>query len=66
MSSVDQIKAAINALPKPEYNQLREWFSEMDWQLWDQQISSDSEEGKLNFLIEEAQDEKKNGSLKEL
>ena len=66
MSNVDQIKAAINALPKPEYIQLRQWFSEMDWQLWDQQIQGDSDAGMLDFLIKEALDEKENGSLKEL
>jgi len=66
MSNVDQIKAAINALPKRDYIQLRQWFSEMDWQLWDQQILGDSDAGTLDFLIKEALDEKENGSLKEL
>jgi hypothetical protein len=66
MSNVDQIKAAINALPKLEYIQLRQWFSEMDWQLWDQQIQEGSDAGTLDFLIKEALDEKENGSLKEL
>ena len=66
MSNVDQIKAAINALPKLEYTQLRQWFSEKDWQLWDQQIQGDSDAGMLDFLIKEALDEKENGSLKEL
>ena len=66
MSNVDQIKAAINALPKRDYIQLRQWFSEMDWQLWGQQIQGDSDAGMLDFLIKEALDEKENGSLKEL
>ena len=66
MSNVDQIKAAINALPKRDYIQLRQWFSEMDWQLWDQQIQEDSDAGTLDFLIKEGLDEKENGSLREL
>ena len=66
MSNVDQIKAAINALPKLEYIQLRQWFSEMDWQLWDQQIQEDADAGTLDFLIKDSLDEKENGSLKEL
>ena len=66
MSSVDQIKAAINALAKPEYIQLRQWFSEKDWQLWNKKILTDSEQGKLDFLIEEASSKKGNGSLKDL
>ena len=49
MSNVDQIKAAINALPKLEYIQLRQWFSEMDWQLWDQQIQEGSDAGNVGL-----------------
>ena len=66
MSSIEQIKAAINTLAKTEYIQLRQWFSEKDWQLWDQQIHTHSEQGTLDFIIEEALSEKEHGSLKDL
>lgn len=66
MLKVNEIKAAIESLPEEEYAQLRQWFSERDWQKWDRQIESDSETGKLNFLIGEAFDEKAKGKLKEL
>lgn len=65
MSNGDQIKAAINTLPKLVYIQPRLWFSEKDWQLWDQQIQADFEGGKLDLLIKKTLDEKENGSLKE-
>ena len=58
MSKVDEIKEAIEALPKEEYVRLRQWFSEKDWQKWDRQIEEDSESGRLDFLITEALDEK--------
>ncbi len=66
MSKVDEIKAAIEALPEDEYVELRQWFSEKDWQKWDEQIEEDSKSGKLDFLIEEAFNEKKKGKLKNL
>jgi hypothetical protein len=66
MSKVNKIKAAIEALPEEEYVQLRRWFSEKDWEKWDRQIESDSESGKLDFLVKEAFDEKEKGNLKEL
>jgi hypothetical protein len=62
MSNVNQIKAAIEALPEEEYAQLRQWFSERDWGKWDEQIETDSESGKLDFLIQEAIDGKRRGT----
>ena len=66
MSNVSKIKAAIEALDEEEYSQLRYWFSEMDWEKWDRQIVSDSTSGKLNFLFDEALNEKEQGKLKDL
>jgi hypothetical protein len=31
MTKVEEIKVAIEALPKEEYVQLRRWFAEKDW-----------------------------------
>ena len=66
MSKVDQLKSAIEALPEEEYVELRQWFSEKEWQNWDEQIEADAKAGKLDFLIREAQDEKTNGKLRDL
>jgi len=66
MPKVDKIKEAIEELPEEEYVQLRQWFSEKDWQKWDKQIEANSESGKLDFLIKEALDEKAKGKLKGL
>jgi hypothetical protein len=66
MSTVNEIKAAIEALREEEYAQLRQWFSERDWEKWDKQLEADSESGRLDFLIQEALDEKARGSLKDL
>lgn len=66
MSSVEEIKAAIEALPEADYVQLRQWLSERDWEKWDRQIETDSKSGELDFLIVEALDEKAEGTLTEL
>ena len=66
MSTVEKILRSIESLSEEEYARLREWFAERDWEKWDNQLEEDSESGKLDFLIEEASDEKEKGKLKEL
>lgn len=62
--TVEKIKVAIQPLPKDEYREIREWFSQRDWELWDKKIENDSQQGKLDFLVEEALQEKEKGQLK--
>lgn len=66
MFTAEEIKTAMDSLPEKEYVTLRNWFSEKDWKKWDKQIKKDSEEGKLDFLIEEALAEKRKGNLRRL
>ena len=66
MFTAEKIKEAINSLPEKEYVRLRKWFSEKDWKKWDKKIKQDSEAGKLDFLIEEALNEKNKGTLRNL
>jgi hypothetical protein len=66
IARVEEIQVAIESLPYQEYVRLRQWLSERDWEKWDRQIEADSGSGKLDFLIEEALNEKAEGTLKEL
>jgi DNA phosphorothioation-dependent restriction protein DptG len=66
MSKINAIREAIETLSEEEYAQLRQWFSERDWKKWDEEIEKDSKSGKLDFLIREAFDQKRNGKLKDL
>ena len=66
MPRIEKIQQAILALPEAEYKQLRQWFSELDWEKWDREIEADSDAGKLDFLIAEDLEEKKKGTLKDL
>jgi len=66
MSRVDEIKAEIESLPEGEIAEIVRWLSEKDWERWDEQIEVDSQAGRLDFLIREAQQEKAAGRLKDL
>ena len=66
MTTVDEIKSAIDSLPEDKFAQLRKWFSEKDWERWDNEIEKDAESGKLDFLVKEAKRDKKEGKLEEL
>jgi hypothetical protein len=63
METLDRIKQEIECLPKNDFIQLRNWFSDKDWKEWDRQIEEDSISGKLDFLMKEAIEEKNNGKL---
>jgi hypothetical protein len=66
MLNVNEIKKAIELLPEKDFIQLRQWFSEKIWTKWDRQIEADGAAGKLDFLVKEALDEKRERKLKDL
>ena len=66
MMRIEDIINAVDSLPVAEYRQFRDWFLERDWAQWDKQIQAASECGKLDFLVEEAMDEKNRGKLRDL
>ncbi len=66
MSKISAIRKAIEALSEDEYVELRQWFSDRDWKKWDQEIEEDSTAGKLDFLVREAFNQKRQGKLKDL
>ena len=66
MSDIKSIQQAILGLSKEDYNQLRRWLSELDWEEWDGQIEDDSASGKLDSLISEAVEAQRRGSLRPL
>ena len=66
MSKVEQLKSEIEKLPKEDFVELFQWLTEKDWENWDGEIEADSAAGKLDFLIQEARQAKKKGTLKNL
>jgi hypothetical protein len=63
---IEQLKTEIEMLSDEDFEQLRRWFAEKDWQRWDQQLETDIAEGKLDFLLNEATKAKQEGTLQEL
>ncbi len=66
MTRVQEIEKTILSLPRKEYEELRRWFLERDWDEWDRDIENDSRTGKLDFLIQEAAAAKRKGKLRDL
>ena len=65
-STISEIQQAIISLSKSDYAQLRRWLSEYDWEKWDQQIEADSDGGKLDFLVDQATEARRQGTLEDL
>ena len=54
MSRIEQMEQRITALDQTELRSLREWFAQYDAELWDRQIESDANNGRLAALAEQA------------
>ncbi len=59
MRSIEEAIEFIESLPKEDFYKLRNWILERDWEQWDREIEEDSKNGRLDFLIRQALDEKK-------
>ena len=66
MSTIEKIEAAILELSSEEFEQLRQWFFNLDYQHWDKKLEQDVEDGKLEALAEEAIAEFKAGDFRAL
>ena len=66
MITVDEISGAVKRLPKKELARFRKWFAEYDAIVWDRQLESDTQAGKLDALIREAQRDHRAGRTKSL
>ncbi|MBL1209799.1 hypothetical protein [Geminocystis sp. GBBB08] len=66
MSKLQLIQAEIETLTSDDFTYLKNWINELDAQQWEKQIEQDSNDGKLDFLIEEALLEKSKNQLQEL
>ena len=66
MSEIEELEARIRNLPREDMARLRDWFLELDHQLWDQQIANDVKAGKFRRLIDEAREELAQGKAREL
>lgn len=54
MGRVESLQEQIQALSTEELAELREWFLELDWKLWDAQLERDIGAGRLDDLADRA------------
>ena len=66
MQTVEEIQQAIEALSDEDYERIRHWLAEADWDDWDRQIAADIEAGRLDFLAQDAREDKRRGLLRDL
>jgi wyosine [tRNA(Phe)-imidazoG37] synthetase (radical SAM superfamily) len=65
MSKIEQLKAEIESLSSEEFAEIFRWLSEKDWERWNKKIETDSQSGRLDFLVREAREEKAKGAPKD-
>jgi hypothetical protein len=65
-STLEQIEAAILTLPSDDFEKLKEWLFDLDYQRWDEQIEQDIVKGKLDALADEAIAEFESGDCREI
>jgi hypothetical protein len=63
--SLDEIKSAVSELSPEELTELIAFVRQHDSAAWDKQIEEDAASGKLDFLFEEAEQERVAGTLRE-
>lgn len=63
--SLVEIKSAVDALSPEELAELARYVRERDSAAWDAQIEEDAAAGKLDFLFEEAETARTNGTLRD-
>lgn len=66
MVAIEKIQSEIESLPRREYLRLLQWIHKKDWADWDRELEEDAVSGKLDFLVDEALDQKKRGELGDL
>lgn len=54
MPSLQRIESQVAALPETDLRQFRTWFDQFDAQRWDQSLTADVNNGKLDALAAEA------------
>jgi hypothetical protein len=61
MSTVTEVEEALRRMTPEERTAFRAWYAEFDAEEWDRQLEADAAAGKLDWLIAEARNDKKEG-----
>ena len=63
---IKEIESAIARLPPSELAELAKWFEEFQARAWDEQLEQDARAGRLDALIEEAEQDFEQGRCEPL
>ena len=66
MTTADEIKQAVLNLPEAEHAKVMDWLHELADDAWDREIEADAKAGRLDFMIAEVEQAKREGTLREL
>lgn len=66
MSKIEQLQEAVSHLTPEQLAAFDKWYAEYMADAWDRQIEADSLAGKLDFLIDEAQEDIRAGRVRDL
>ena len=66
MFTIQEIEQAVLKLSPSELASFREWFDELDAEIWDKQFEMDVKSGKLDELANQAIADFQSGKCKEL
>jgi hypothetical protein len=61
MNTLAQLEDAIRQLSDVDRTAFRAWYAEFDAEEWDRQLEADAAAGKLDWLVEEARRENREG-----
>jgi hypothetical protein len=65
MSTVDEIEAAIARLPREQVWELTDRLITSRNETWDRQVAEDASTGRLDFLFNEADEERRAATLRD-
>lgn len=65
MTRVEEIERAIEELNSEDFAQVVARVHELEHQRWDAQMDRDATAGKLDFLIEESEEDRRHGRLRD-
>ena len=65
MSRVEEIERAIQELSCDEFVRIAQCVHSLEQERWDAELDRDASSGKLDFLIAEAQEDRKLGRLRD-
>ena len=65
MSTVEDIERAAEQLAPADFDRLVSWINRRHHERWTRQIDQDAAAGRLDFLFDEAEAERRSGRLRE-